>query len=101
MARNDLRPLIERLYLAHIPLTVQTTNLSGDASGRLSLRVPRNKKKSAQNILGELEDDMRTLATTADLRNDTQRTLTLYRFLLDLFPKDEQALSYIRAQTGA
>ena len=206
---------------------MQTPTLSGDASGRLSLRVPRSKKKSAQNILSELEDDVRTLydqvqnafkeqdaerelalyaqlvsfglqnpavfynlgvalyevgrfsqsseslieaislwlardtapvltgnvatggllgnvmrliqpppdsslralpegvaeaehwltllhqrlpnngdivrtlAATADLRNDTKRALTLYRFLLDLFPKDEEALSYIRAQTGA
>ena len=46
-------------------------------------------------------DIVRTLAATADLRNDTQRALTLYRSLLDLFPKDEEALSYIRAQTGA
>ena len=222
-----LLQLIERLHRAHIPLTVQTPTISGDASGRLSLRVPRSKKKSAQNILSELEDDVRTLhdqvqnafkeqdaerelalyaqpvsfglqnpavfynlgvalyevgrfsqsseslieaislwlagdtapvltgnaatggllgnvmrliqppsdgtlralpegvaeaehwltllhqrlphngdivrtlAATADLRNDTQRALTLYRSLLDLFPKDEEALSYIRAQTGA
>lgn len=46
-------------------------------------------------------DIVRTLAATADLRNDTQRALTLYRSLLELFPKDEEALSYIRAQTGA
>ena len=46
-------------------------------------------------------DIVRTLAATADLRNDTQGALTLYRSLLDLFPKDEEALSYIRAHTGA
>ena len=46
-------------------------------------------------------DIVRTLAATAYLRNDIQRALTLYRSLLDLFPKDEEALSYIRAQTGA
>ena len=46
-------------------------------------------------------DIVRTLAATADLRNDTQRALTLYRSLLNLFPKDEEALFYIRAQTGA
>ena len=222
-----LLQLIERLHPAPIPLTVQTPTLSGDASGRLSLRVPRSKTKDAQNILRQLEDEVRTLydqvqhafkeqdadreltlyaqlvsfglqnpavfynlgvalyevgrfsqsseslieavslwlagdaapvltgnaatvgffgnvmrllqptssstlralpegvaeaehwltllhkrlphngdivrtlATTADLRNDTQRALTFYRSMLDLFPEDEEALSYIRARTEA
>ena len=222
-----LLQLIEQLHSAPIPLTVQTPTLSGDAFGRLCLRVPRSKTKDAQTILRQLEDEVRTLydqvqhafkeqdadreltlyaqlvsfglqnpavfynlgvalyevgrfsqsseslieavslwlagdtapvltgnaatvglfgnvmrllqptssstlralpegvaeaehwltllhkrlphngdivrtlATTADLRNDTQRALTFYRSMLDLFPEDEEALSYIRARTEA
>ncbi len=79
-----LMQLADRLHDSGIPHTVQTPTLSGDASHRLSLRVPIGEKRAARDVLRALEAEVRALyaaAQDAFAAQDARRELEQYAAL--------------------